>query len=171
MNPYEVDNDAPTTTGFVPASQPMNSLAPVGVMESGGVTPDFAVGAVPVQQGESSGRNVGDYYDLRITADEIRSKGKDQAQVDALKRIQIRATAKAAAEVGLGTVKEFGAGACVGLAAIGFANSWNPFGWGCLLLGGGLALWGAYDFYQASQIWKAATAAQATYGNPDNVVP
>ncbi len=113
----------------------------------------------------------GDYYDLRITADEIRSKGKDQAQVDALKRIQIRATAKAAAEVGLGTVKEFGAGACVGLAAIGFANSWNPFGWGCLLLGGGLALWGAYDFYQASQIWKAATAAQATYGNPDNVVP
>ena len=30
-NPYEVDNDAPTTTGFVPASQPMNSLAPVGL--------------------------------------------------------------------------------------------------------------------------------------------
>ena len=31
MNPYEVDNDVPTTTGFVPASLPMNSFAPVGL--------------------------------------------------------------------------------------------------------------------------------------------
>jgi RHS repeat-associated protein len=118
-----------------------------------------------------SGRDASDYYALRLTKQDIFDWGKDAAAQIVAQRIRRAATAKAAAEYGFGNVKEGGMALTAVVGGIAFANSWNPVGWGCLAVVGGLAAWDFYDWYEACEIRDAGIEAVRLYADPNNLVP
>jgi len=116
------------------------------------------------------GRSKADYWQYRITAQQIQQMGKTAAEVQATGKIAIAASAFALGyqvtgfgEGVLGTVAATG-------ATIGYLNSWNPWGWGTLaVISVGTYVKSGIDVTHSLECKPAGEAAQRDYADGDNL--
>jgi RHS repeat-associated protein len=123
-------------------------------------------------KGLEGGRDVHDYYDLRLTQKKINDWGVLAAVQMAQELIWKRAAGFKTGEAAFGTLKEAGMGGLAYITGIGIVNEWNPVGWICTGVGAvGFGVWGAVDFWRIHQIGVAAAEAIRLYTNPNALVP